>query len=696
MPVPFGSVIGQAAGGLLGGQRAGLEMQGQQQKLTQGNAALGQLLDQMRMAAKYYGTEAPTMSDLKSGKFEGLLNKGFPTPIQQPAAPQPQPQSLMSQQPAATPGVQPAVASGGPPDALLSAIHQNESGGRIEGVPDSKAGAVGPMQVLPSTGAQYGVSPDQLRNPEINLSVGKQYATDMWQRYNGDPEATAVAYNAGPKRADMWLASGKVDKLLPQETQQYLAKVRQQLGTGGAQYAQNAVNPATMTDAGSGGMPPPGPVAGGADPSAIRAALAAQQYMFPGAKPTDALNALVAAGMMPQGSFPQQLLTNEALNKSGVKPFLGGERSGVPIRQYNAATGQYDIVGQNPRLGQGQIYNGQGISNVPGAIPSDVARTSAIDWAKVPPAMFQKGVQMQPGGGVAPVPGYPQAQGAVAGAVAGAEAPAKIAVEQNRPIVSGPESSVVIPGQMGAPALPGAPSPTGAPASLVPGGAQAPGVVKQGLSPYQSTAQTKRATEEEEVRAGTIADAKSAQGQQATLQNAMDQVPSFTTGPFAEHVQEAGRYLRLIDPKWDGQVASYEDFVKNSGALLRQAVHDVSSRAAVQEYNLIGKTLPGPDMSPQGLQRVFGQLMGLNDYKIAKAQAQQTWEAARGGSVGGFETDWQKQVTPYAFMISRMAPQDLQEMKAKLETTQEGRAQLSKIVDQLRYVKSTGLDQALQ
>ena len=156
MPVPFGSVIGSAAGGLLGGQQAGLKMQGEQQKLTQGNAALGQLLDQMRMAAKYYGTEAPTMSDLKAGKFEGLLNKGFPTPLQQQPAPQPLglPQQPLgaSAVPAATPAAQPAVDIGGPPPALLAAIHQIESGGRVEGVPDSKAGAIGPMQVIPSTG----------------------------------------------------------------------------------------------------------------------------------------------------------------------------------------------------------------------------------------------------------------------------------------------------------------------------------------------------------------------------------------------------------------------------------------------------------------------------------------------------------------------------------------------------------------
>ena len=624
MPVPFGSVIGQAAGGLLGGQRAGLEMQGQQQKLTQGNAALGQLLDQMKMAAKYYGTEAPTMADLKSGKFEGLLNKGFPTPVQQPAAPQAQPQSLLSQQLAATPDVRPAVATGGPPDVLLSAIHQLESGGRIEGVPDSKAGAIGPMQVIPSTGAQYGVSPDQLRNPEINLSVGKQYVTDMWQRYNGDPEATAVAYNAGPKRADMWLASGKVDKLLPQETQQYLVKVRQQLGAGETQYAQNAVNPATMTDAGGGGMPAPAQAPGSTDPSAIRAALAAQQYMFPGAKPTDALNALVAAGMMPQGSFPQQLLTNEALNKSGVKPFLGGERAGVPIRQYNAATGRYDIVGQNPSLDRGQIYNGQSISNVPGYIPSATAATSAIDWAKVPPAMFQKGVQVQPGG-VAPVPGMPQTEGALAAGKAGGAAAAEAGVKYGG-LVNPEGAPTPLTPQPGMPqagaAQPGAPQSEGKPIpSQSRFGTLVPPPTPTSQPQFRSPAEADRAMQDwgKTTAKWTEAVEPAAQAEQRlhTIAQALKVVQSgkFTeqkanlAAVFASLGIDASKYL--VDPA-QAQLALHENAV---GTLAR--LKSYTSRFTQQEFKTITAVSENPNLTPEANQQMLAEDMAT----LRRAQA---------------------------------------------------------------------------
>jgi hypothetical protein len=104
--------------------------------------------------------------------------------------------------------------------------------------------------------------------------------------------------------------------------------------------------------------------------------------------------------------------------------------------------------------------------------------------------------------------------------------------------------------------------------------------------------------------------------------------------------------LRLIDPSYNGQVASYEDFVKNAGSLTRQAV---------QEFNLIQNTLPNPDMSPIGLRRVQNELIGLSDYRIAKSQAQAQWEQQHGGpgNVTGFETYFQRAASPYVFIVAK-------------------------------------------
>jgi hypothetical protein len=194
---------------------------------------------------------------------------------------------------------------------------------------------------------------------------------------------------------------------------------------------------------------------------------------------------------------------------------------------------------------------------------------------------------------------------------------------------------------------------------------------------------------DENIKAG-----EAAKGQQVTLARLKQDAPNIVQGPFAHHYQQIGEYARLFDPSWNGQVASYEDFIKNAGALTRQAVHDTSPRAAVQEFKLIGSTLPEPDLSPRGLQQVANEYMGLNDYKMAKVQAQTSWENSHGGHgfVQGFEPDWQKNVSPYAFVFNRMDPQDQHRMVAQLNNSDEGRRELGLLANQLKWLKSSGLE----
>ncbi len=237
-------------------------------------------------------------------------------------------------------------------------------------------------------------------------------------------------------------------------------------------------------------------------------------------------------------------------------------------------------------------------------------------------------------------------------------------------------------------------SPLGPQASAASGGVGgSPGIAA--LGPGEREALIARAKDEQTSRQQVITDANAAQQQRATLMSMGNEIGNFVQGPFAQHAQTAASYLRLINPSFDGQVASYEDFVKNAGSMLRQAVHDVSSRAAVQEYNLIGATLPNPDMSPLGLQRIQNQLIGLSDYKIAKAQAQQQWEQAHGGigNVSGFETAFQKQASPNAFIVARMDPTDRREMFAKLQGSDQGKQELTRLGSQLTFLKQSGLAQ---
>jgi len=60
----------------------------------------------------------------------------------------------------------------------------------------SRRGARGLMQLLPATGARFGVK--DIFDPAQNIDAGTQYLRDLMTRYQGDLVLTLAAYNAGP------------------------------------------------------------------------------------------------------------------------------------------------------------------------------------------------------------------------------------------------------------------------------------------------------------------------------------------------------------------------------------------------------------------------------------------------------------------------------------------------------------------
>ncbi len=104
----------------------------------------------------------------------------------------------------------------------------------------SDAGAVGLMQVLPSTAEFMGTDPDLLLDPELNIAVGCMYDQRMfslWGRqtkeYDNRLAFALASYNAGRGRVlrsyraqDSTSANWKtVHPALPEETQKYVHKV---------------------------------------------------------------------------------------------------------------------------------------------------------------------------------------------------------------------------------------------------------------------------------------------------------------------------------------------------------------------------------------------------------------------------------------------------------------------------------------
>jgi soluble lytic murein transglycosylase-like protein len=95
---------------------------------------------------------------------------------------------------------------------LVLAVIQVESAGYHRAV--SPVGALGLMQILPSTGeelaAKHGVpwhGPETLFDPKVNVKLGTAYLKQLSDRYDHVPTALA-AYNWGPGRIDRRLRKG--------------------------------------------------------------------------------------------------------------------------------------------------------------------------------------------------------------------------------------------------------------------------------------------------------------------------------------------------------------------------------------------------------------------------------------------------------------------------------------------------------
>lgn len=103
----------------------------------------------------------------------------------------------------------------------LAVAHQ-ESGGNPSLV-NADSGAVGLMQIRPSTAAKPGydvskVSPDNLRDPETNMRFGQDYLAQLFESFNGDAEKALAAYNAG-------IGNVQKGKANSEETRQYVPSV---------------------------------------------------------------------------------------------------------------------------------------------------------------------------------------------------------------------------------------------------------------------------------------------------------------------------------------------------------------------------------------------------------------------------------------------------------------------------------------
>jgi len=86
------------------------------------------------------------------------------------------------------------------PPALIKAVVRIESA--FDPTIKSSAGAVGLMQLMPSTAKLMQVS--DLRNPEQNVLAGSAFLAEQLNKFDGDIARALSAYNAGPLNQTIW------------------------------------------------------------------------------------------------------------------------------------------------------------------------------------------------------------------------------------------------------------------------------------------------------------------------------------------------------------------------------------------------------------------------------------------------------------------------------------------------------------
>ena len=112
--------------------------------------------------------------------------------------------------------------------ALLAAVIESES--KFNPTAKSQAGAIGLMQLTPSTakgiakatdGTRFRVS--DLTNPDINVRYGAWYLRHLLDRYDQRERLALAAYNAGEDNVDRWQAEHVGIQF--SETRDYVDKV---------------------------------------------------------------------------------------------------------------------------------------------------------------------------------------------------------------------------------------------------------------------------------------------------------------------------------------------------------------------------------------------------------------------------------------------------------------------------------------
>jgi len=539
---------------------------------------------------------------------------------------------------------------------------QLESGGRMApGIVGDSGAAAGPSQVhqaaLNDVNAHWGTNytlAQLTANPQLGKQVGDMYLAMQQQRYPGRPDLALAAYNAGPGAVDKAVQGGQGIAALPPSTQGYVQRGMSMLNDFGT-----GINPAS-------------------------ALVQSQQLMAQAAdlERRQSLAKFLGLPMPPGDSAVLRQQANAYTNMALAGPQAGAEAAGKAGVEMQTA----------PQIAH-DVESAKNLATL--TYSQAIEKAKALGSFQVKPQSDRFGNWIIGDG-----------KGGVIYLGRGAEVK-----EQYNPATDMYHYGNVGGEGIGNPANIGqafTPQQLAQQQATGQGAGGTGGIAKPG--PQSESFGHERGTGLGMEFRETDESAEAAKDSNYLFDNMRRDSQTWDMGKFAPFEGEARAWLSAVGhsfDKYDAQgnkiggldlsrldkpLADYQAFNKSSGQLLRAAVHDTSSRAALQEYKLIGESLPTPSTSQEAFGQVADQWQGLNDYRLAKQKFMQGYKT----HPQDFESDFNQRVSPTSFMLNRMSQtpegqQTLTRMLAKMQSTETGKIAAGKMLQDYRYAKSAGL-----
>lgn len=207
---------------------------------------------------------------------------------------------------------------------VARSIYMQESGGG-KNTKTSNAGAMGGMQIIPSTFKSVADSDWDISNPEHNARAGIRYLAQLDKMSGGDSALTAAGYYGGPRgmeKARKGIAVSDPRNPNAPNTLQYAEQVVGRLPQGKAPVPVGETNPVVLAQAEEVPLAP-APVAVPASIAAPAATGWEEMQKVP-AQPVQVADLRYGAGMpMPQINPLQYMGNNQAVNFAAFRRLKG-------------------------------------------------------------------------------------------------------------------------------------------------------------------------------------------------------------------------------------------------------------------------------------------------------------------------------------------------------------------------------------